>query len=496
MIGRLRTDERGSTLLIVASSLLVLMGFAALAVDWGLGTNQRRADQNASDFGALGAVQFANLDVTATCNQSNVRMRAACNGAEAAMTVVDLNLTFTPDWTQAPCDPNRPAEFTIVSPLTDCISFTSSLDRARVRTPIIPVNTQFGAVFGVTEIDTAAEAEAGARSLLGGAVLPFGIPSNLAGSSYECLRSGAHPQWGPCAGGTTGNYGSLDVPTYGSEEFVQANGGYVPTITRCNGDTNGRLTWNIAAGVDHPMSTYTVGDPIVNDRASCPVFNAEPNQVAAQTGIGSALEPGLFQSTSAYSEDGTVIPGRLSRGGNQVQIKNGVWADDTPLWDFLLPGTCAGVPGVTGQVDNHAEMELCLDAWMAGTVVGIIFDPDIGTSVRYGFAPELDRPFGPGTQDYFIERFRPVYLDTSWFKCTASGQCDTVHSPGELDPSISNPTDSCAAIADPVLTCGLLVASQDIAALSAYMLQPDMLPASIRQPIPADDDQLAYNLSG
>ncbi len=202
MRSRFIRDERGTTLLMVAASLLVLMGFAALAVDWGFGVNQRRADQNSSDFGALAAVQKAQTQITATCNQASVTARAACNGATAAMDIVNQNLTFTPDWSQANCDPGRPAEYSVVAPNTDCVSYTSSLDRARVATPTIEVDTFFARVFGVDTVDTAAQAEAGGRSLLGGAVLPFGVPAGLASTSYECLRSGSHPQWGPCAGGS------------------------------------------------------------------------------------------------------------------------------------------------------------------------------------------------------------------------------------------------------------------------------------------------------
>lgn len=488
-------DERGSTLLMVAASLLVLMGFAALAVDWGFGVNQRRADQNGADFGALAAVQKAQTTTTGTCNQAAPEDRAACNGAEAAMDIVNQNLTFTPDWTQANCDTTKPPEYVIEAPNTNCIWFTSSLDRAWVSTPTVAVDTFFARAFGVDSVDTDASAEAGGRSLLGGAVLPFGVPAGLANTSYECLRSGSHPQWGPCAGGITGNYGSLDISLYGTEEFVQFNGNFVPTDTRCAGQTQTRLEWNIRAGVDHPMTTWSIGDPTINDRLNCPAFNAGPNQIAGQTGIGSALDKGLFDSSSTYSENGTVLSGRLSRGGNQIEIKPGVFADDTPLWDSLVAGVCTGVPGVSGIVDDHAEMELCLDAWYAGSVTGVIFQTALGTEPRFGFAPQLHTDFSAGTSDYFITAFRPVFLDTTWYKCTGSGGCDTVHSPGEIDPSITNPTDSCSGIVEPVLTCGLTDTGQDVAALSSYLLHPSMLPASLRDPSPGAADQLAYNLT-
>ena len=47
--------ERGAAAILVAVSLLVLVGFAALAIDGGLGFDQRRGTQNAADNAALAA---------------------------------------------------------------------------------------------------------------------------------------------------------------------------------------------------------------------------------------------------------------------------------------------------------------------------------------------------------------------------------------------------------------------------------------------------------
>jgi hypothetical protein len=47
--------ERGAAAILVAISLLVLVGFAALAIDGGLGFDQRRGTQNAADNAALAA---------------------------------------------------------------------------------------------------------------------------------------------------------------------------------------------------------------------------------------------------------------------------------------------------------------------------------------------------------------------------------------------------------------------------------------------------------
>ena len=48
-------SERGGAAILVAISLFVLVGFAALAIDGGLGFDQRRGTQNAADNAALAA---------------------------------------------------------------------------------------------------------------------------------------------------------------------------------------------------------------------------------------------------------------------------------------------------------------------------------------------------------------------------------------------------------------------------------------------------------
>jgi Putative Flp pilus-assembly TadE/G-like len=48
-------SERGAAAILVAISMLVLVGFAALAIDGGLGFDQRRGTQNAADNAALAA---------------------------------------------------------------------------------------------------------------------------------------------------------------------------------------------------------------------------------------------------------------------------------------------------------------------------------------------------------------------------------------------------------------------------------------------------------
>jgi len=77
-------DERGAAAFLVAVSLLLLVGFAALAIDGGLGFDQRRGTQNASDNAALAAAWEA-------CNPSGGTTPTAAALAVAAQNGYDDN---------------------------------------------------------------------------------------------------------------------------------------------------------------------------------------------------------------------------------------------------------------------------------------------------------------------------------------------------------------------------------------------------------------------
>ena len=50
--------ERGATAILVALSLFLLLGFAAIAIDLSVGFNERRQDQTAADIGVMaGAIE-------------------------------------------------------------------------------------------------------------------------------------------------------------------------------------------------------------------------------------------------------------------------------------------------------------------------------------------------------------------------------------------------------------------------------------------------------
>lgn len=88
---RIHGDERGAVAIIVGLSLLVLMGFTALAIDAGMGYSERRGTQNAADNAALAAAwQDCNPKVGLTPQQAAL-ITAADNGYDDS----DANVTVT-----------------------------------------------------------------------------------------------------------------------------------------------------------------------------------------------------------------------------------------------------------------------------------------------------------------------------------------------------------------------------------------------------------------
>ena len=97
---RLNSGERGASAIIVASTLFLLMGFAAIAVDTGAAYDERRQQQGAVDTGLLSAgVTSQRLPTQTGCAASGgFNQVAACNGAIVAIETINSNLgaAFTP----------------------------------------------------------------------------------------------------------------------------------------------------------------------------------------------------------------------------------------------------------------------------------------------------------------------------------------------------------------------------------------------------------------
>jgi hypothetical protein len=208
--------------------------------------------------------------------------------------------------------------------------------------------------------------------------------------------------------------------------------------------------------------------------------------VVGQPGVGSNLDVGLTQGGSANAvapydgriEDSGGVTVRNAGGGNPATV-----IDDTTLWSFLI----GGLTGPCNSVNSPAEMTACLN-WAKSTGT-VIFDDDIGDAPRFGFTALMyeDDFLTPGTT-YHIESFLPVYLDATFYGCNAN-TCDIVHTVGVSDSGSCPP-------APELLTCGIPGShNRGLQAVTAYILDPDILPESVSTPFPGAVNQRSFALA-
>lgn len=509
MTSQARSPERGATAILVAISLLLLMGMAALAVDVGGSFDDRRQQQSAADVGSLAAVQYANTNHTlpAVCAaMGSLTAKAACRGAVEAKAVVagTLKGRFTDaNWTACNDPGDDSAGYTVGSGVSDCISYTVGLQKARVVLPTTQVATTFGRVLGVTSIGISSTAEAGADVNTSSDVIPFALGPTGAGGTQACMFANPTDNLdiAPCNGPVEGNFGFLDIAYYGNLT--------TGTTTTCTGDTQDRLAGNLILGADHPLDIWEAGPPpetVRNDVAYCQaaIFTASPNEVATQTGgSNTGLENGLFYGEPSIGGEGRL----MCKSGSEVlpiprtslacvDVANNFpqFLDSSPLWDYLNPAAPSESSGAcaTGSIDTRQEMELCLvdwDLWPSTHLIPL-FEADLLDSPRFAAVPELEFDPSNGTGDYLILGFKPVYLETIYMGCNANG-CDLVYSPGETN----NPINCPAVLLPSINTCGVRMnGHRNLRAMSAFIIDLDMLHQDILDHWPSQPGVIQYNL--
>lgn len=484
--------DRGVAIVFFALVLVVLMLFAAFAVDFGLLYNARRLDQNAADTAALAAAQEISTTPAAMFNQVDGVASSTLEVLPGTLNWASCSLT-DPDPVDTP--------ITVSGVAQTCIT-TDGSGRVQVKVPTRQMGTVFSRVVGRNTLDHSAFAIAGLESVGFGDVLPFGIPSS-SGDSYECLKSGtsSHSE-PPCDGPQEGNFGTLDFTWFGDP----ANRG---TEEKCSGFENQRIENNIAVGVDHDLTKY-VGDARgeVRDDLECGGAERIPNAMKGEKGNRpSALGPGIYSGTS-YSDLG---PARLKR--SNANLFNGTGAapetigthalDDNPLWEFIdpidennngtvdVPPSCqravftqvlaniyTSLPTAPANVQTYIQgrpkaeqMRLLLDrcfthyrglAWNPAPAPGPFagspdpttcpgsgcVDPvfarnssttdsgdlyDIQYSPRFGYVPKMTTEFGDPASNpsvYRIASFRAIFIQRLLGGCNGSGLCGLDFEPG------------------------------------------------------------------
>ncbi|RPI20048.1 MAG: hypothetical protein EHM57_08685, partial [Actinobacteria bacterium] len=179
--------ERGAILPLFALMIIVLLAFAALSVDLGMGWVQRRTGQNAVDAAVMaGALEYLEADAPTSADV-----------VEAVRDYVSRNIDIPPDsvdWVTC-TDPDAISDG--FSPMTDgdgvtmnCITLKqggTGEDETllRVKLPDRVVETAFARVIGMDTITVGAFAIAEIRYSDQSAILPMSLPSNH--EAEECL---------------------------------------------------------------------------------------------------------------------------------------------------------------------------------------------------------------------------------------------------------------------------------------------------------------------
>ncbi len=406
-------EDRGATIILVAAAMFLIMGIAALVVDFGLGLSERRQDQNIADVsvmgGALSALQDSSIN----------------DGALEVRTLVETNLDngfSAAQWQTAwenCADPDALA-FTIL-PNIDCISWQTADDAwtLRVKVPDQDVDTTFAKVLGFTTLTTNAAAEATMELVEGGDILPFAL---FAGPDTEsCLKDSSGPALPPpCDGPATGQFGPFDPYKF------------APGMGFCS-STNNVFVYSVGRGIDHPLSTfgnYTVGDTEAIEGCSA----GEPDSVSPNTVDQSPgnkiplLGRGLLYGDTLF---GVSFPGRLASAGSPTIIREGgsdpdVPINNQPIWNYFISGSaCDTAVAAAGPdpADKKTAAVACIDAWAGG----FLFDLGFINAQRIAFVPVYDEPVALPSGRYHINDLLPVYLESTLYQ---DGGSFNTHSPG------------------------------------------------------------------
>lgn len=295
LIARLRSrqpgSDRGAVVVITALMAVVLLGFAAIAIDMTNARQVRRQAQGSADAAALAGAQDL-PDPNAV-----------------VATVKDYALqnfgTATADWVGC-SDPDALVELPDLANSNTCISLDEPLARVRVRLPEEEVGTTFGRVLGYDDLDVSASAVAEADLTRDDRIIPATVAA-AAGSGNICIENGGNDS--DCASRSSGNFGSFDS---------RRTNIYFPT----SNEQPDSLRINYSMGVDHVLSIYGTGDTKVCDvqsKSPCSTTNTasgeDANHLIPYTGnVVPPLTDGVIDNDSIPTDQGSLLfCGRLRR---------------------------------------------------------------------------------------------------------------------------------------------------------------------------------------
>ena len=442
---RMRSDS-GATAVTVAISTFVLMGFAAIAIDYGLGVNERRLDQNSADTAVLSA--GVELIVSGDIQASVDTAKAFVND--------NLDRTVTnADW--AACTDSEALDHpsdTIpgVTNGSNCISYGPNDDgiafsRIRVRVPDQTTDAVFSRLLGFVGLTTSAAAEVQLEGLLESGAFPAAVFSGALGGDSFCIKTGTSGQ-ASCGSPSTGDFGNFQPYFY--TELRAGN----PSTECTSGNQVAPLSRTIANGLDHFLGVSLVPVGTRRNGDQCPQFPGPLFPDRVDSGGGNSptdLTDGMIKGGNY---DGA-FDGRLTKKtwGSPYGTATvfGEEIDNRPLWSYIdtsvLTPYSSGSPSgphkecweaslgpdshtdsgdavaETAYTDAQEAMAACL---AKNNVPDSLFVSDLYDSPRLTIVPKYWEtvPLGNNACCYNIRAFVPVFLDGIWSDNGNKWTCD------------------------------------------------------------------------
>lgn len=480
-------SERGTTMILVAGSMMLLLGMAAIALDLGAAWNERRQDQTSSDLSAVaGGLSYGDNAAIVTQVLTNSRANLDSTYTDPEWSSIWLNCT----------DPDRPAGFT---PLIsggntyNCISL--SVSYLRVRLPDQIRGTTFAKAIGVDTITTNADTVVTFLPPGGTGLLPFAVQGNAAAGEI-CLDTGTGQPDPPCDGNEQGSFGNIAPPLFGNPNLG--------TTPACSNQTsnNNYVAESIAMGVDHLIWRFSASDWAASGWT--PASSPNNNSVDALVNMDECTDTGGFIAQAAdglpiegvYVDTGNNVTAAVTEGlvsgtnfadgldarltrSTNTRMVAGHPLDNTPLWAHLRPAAVHGLAycdptEITGAPNLAAKNQLmtdCLVDYETNGATAQIFADTIMDTPRFGAAPVLwHNNLGNGMSFRPVKEFALVYVGGVWFdRPNPNG---TIFYPDDTDSS-------------PIPING----NWDVEQVTAYLLLPNMVSDDAKNFYPGFDDE-------
>lgn len=196
-------SETGASALLIAVSMLFLLGAAALAVDSSGFFNQARGQQRAADLACLAGAPHLPTDAPTAVQKAAEFVRPNHPGLNA----LDLASGITTGNTTTFVSNDASFAVEIETPVLYDGQLSSSVMRVSI---LQAVDTNFGRVIGTEQVDVLQDAYCGAFTPFGGGIIPVGVGGGFGGGIIKFNRSDCNDDVLTDSGSGVCNYLDID----------------------------------------------------------------------------------------------------------------------------------------------------------------------------------------------------------------------------------------------------------------------------------------------